>query len=374
MEEKIGWYTHPAFEKWAAPFEEKYQMTDVLMVGDTLFARNKTHKQEGRHCNFCNRDYPETTFRNAAHLLSRMIGNTDLYSTFECDACNQKFSLFETDLASFLGLGRSITGLKEERLPPGFPGVGLEAKSILFKGKKLLVIHKENAERNIEEGSTKLQYQKPSYTPANIYKLFLKCALSVLPQDEVVSDFQLALEYLQGDKVLTGAHINIFRFSLTIDMPLHVYIFKKKTVTDKLPLYVASFYFDNLVMTIPVLLHRDDLVNLSRPIEMPAAPPYFVYGNEIDKIEPSFLTRDLSSPFKLKFEPEEIIMQYNKSDLEQSIRFDSKTGEETQTAYNPAGSKYFIGTEEGVTFTKEEMTEMIKVIDDKFSSENDPHR
>ncbi len=369
MEEKIGWYVHPAFEKWGEPFEEKYQMVDVLMVGDPAFARNKTHRQEGRHCNFCNKDYPDTSFKSAAHLLSRMIGNTDLFSTFECDACNTRFSLFETDVASFLGLGRSITGLKENRLPPGFAGIGLEAKSMLFKGKKILVIHKKNAERNIEEGSTKLQYQKPTYTPANIYKLFLKCALSVLPQDEVVSDFQLALEYLQGDKVLTGAHINIFRFQLTIDLPLHVYIFKKKEMTDKLPVYIASFYFDNLVVTLPVLLHRDDLANLNQPVQIPAAPPYFVYGNEIDKINPSFFTHDLSSPFKLKFEPEEIIMQFNKSDLEQSIRYDPKTGEETQTAYNPAGSKYFIGTEEGITFTKEELTELINVIDDKFSTE-----
>jgi len=369
MDEKIGWYAHPAFEKWAEPFEDKYQLVNMLMIGDPAFSKNKTHKQIGRHCNFCNKDYPEAKFDTAAHLLSKMIGNTDLYSTFECDDCNNKFSLFETDLASFLGLGRSITGLKESRLPPGFAGIGLEAKSFFFKGKKLLVIKKENAERNLEEGSTKLQYQKPSYTPANIYKLFLKCALSVLPQDEVVSEFQLALKHLQGGTVLGGAHINIFRFPLTLNMPLHVYIFKKKIITDKLPAYVVSFYFDNLVITIPVLLHRDDLVHLNQSVQMPASPPYFVYGNDIDKIEPSFFTHDLSSPVKLKFEPEEIIMQFNKSDLEQSTRFDPKTGEETQTAYNPAGSKYFIGTEEGTSFTKEELTELISVIDKKFSTE-----
>ena len=102
---------------------------------------------------------------------------------------------------------------------------------------------------------------------------------------------------------------------------------------------------------------------------MPASPPYFVYGNDINKIEPSFFTHDLSSPVKLKFEAEEIIMQFNKSDLEQSTRFDPETGEETQSAYNPAGSKYFIGTEEGVSFTKEELTELINVIGEKFSTE-----
>ena len=370
MEEKIGWYAHPAFEKWAEPFENKYQMIDMLMVGDPAFTKNKIWKQEGRHCIFCNKSYPETTFSNAAHLLSRMIGNTDLYSTFECDACNQKFSLFETDLASFLGLSRSLTGIQEAAKGPGFPGVGLKAKSILFKNKKLVVIHKEDAERNSEEGSTKLKYQKPTYTPANVYKLFLKCALSALPNDELVSDFQLALQHLQGSTVLGGAHINIFRFPISINMPLHVYMFKKKEFADKLPAYVACFYFHNLVVTLPVLLHRDDLQNLNQSIEMPASPPYFVYGNAIDKMEPSFSTHDLGSHLKLKYEPEEITLQFNKADLAKASRFDPKTGEESQTAYEPVGSKYFIATEKGVSFTKEELTELINVIDDKFATEN----
>ena len=51
-----------------------------------------------------------------------------------------------------------------------------------------MVIHNENAERNAEEGSTKLAYQKPTYTPANVYKLFLECALSALPRQEVLKD------------------------------------------------------------------------------------------------------------------------------------------------------------------------------------------
>lgn len=118
------------------------------------------------------------------------------------------------------------------------------------------------------------------------------------------------------------------------------------------------------------MLHRDDLRNLNQTIEMPASPPYFIYGNDIDKMVPTFSTHDLGSPLKLKYEPEEMILQFNKVDLEKTSRFDPKTGEETQTAYEPVGSKYFIATEKGVSFTKEELTELINVIDDKFATEN----
>ncbi|MEO8209827.1 MAG: hypothetical protein ABI840_04670, partial [bacterium] len=84
---------------------------------------------------------------------------------------------------------------------------------------------------------------------------------------------------------------------------------------------------------------------------------------------PTFSTHDLGSPLKLKYESEEIILQFNKADLEKASRFDPKTGEETQTAIEPAGSKYFIATEKGTTFTNEELTELIHVIDEKFSTE-----
>jgi len=370
MEEKIGLFVHPAFKEWAQPFEDKYQMANFLMVGDTAFRKPKKGKQKGRLCIFCNKSYPETSFKNAAHLLPKMIGNTDLYSSFECDACNSKFSSFETDLASFLGLGRSISGMNDSGKTPGFPGIGLEAKSIIYKSKKLLVMNVENAERKSVEGNTKMKYKKPAYTPSNVYKLFLKCALSILPNDEVVKDFRLALMYLQGGGLLNGAQVNIFKFPLTVKMPLHVCIYKKREATDKLPVYIASFYFNNFVITIPVLLHRDDLRSMNKPIQLPTAPPYFVYGNDIDRIVPSFSSHDLSSSSKLKCEPEEITMQFDKSILEKMSRFDPETGEITQTVYNPRNSKYIIATEEGAVFTKEELIELSGLINREFSIKN----
>lgn len=369
MEEKLGWFPHSAFTTWVEPFEDKYQMVDMIMVGDSTFSKNKTKKQEGRHCIFCNKSHPRTTFKNAAHLISRMIGNTDLFSTFECDNCNTLFSKLETDVASFLGVARSITNLGEPRKTPGYAGINLNAKSLVFNNKKLLVIHKEDAERNEKDGTTKLKYQKASYIPANVYKLFLKCALSILPNSEVVNDFQLALQHLKGGTILGGAHINVFRFPLTTNMPLHIYLFKKKSVNEKLPSYVVSFYFFNFVVNVPVLLHREDVNNFNHPIQMPAAPPYFVDGCDLDAIVPIFTTHDLSSHNKLKYEPEELTMQFDKTELGNTAKFDITTGEITQEIYDPAGSKYFIQTEVGTEFTKEELSELMLLIEKEFAIE-----
>ena len=61
-------------------------------------------------------------------------------------------------------------------------------------------------------------------------------------------------------------------------------------------------------------------------------------------------------------------IQFNKSGLEKAIRFDPKTDEETQTGYNPAGSKYFIATKPGASFIKDEIKEVINLIEKGFAN------
>ena len=60
-------------------------------------------------------------------------------------------------------------------------------------------------------------------------------------------------------------------------------------------------------------------------------------------------------------------MQFSKADLENATRFDPVTGEETRTSYDPSGSKYFIATEQGTVFTKEELKEILDLIQQEFS-------
>src|ERR1700736_389326 len=50
-------------------------------------------------CRFCSGQPPERTFRKRAHAVSELLGNKVLRSLYECDACNERFSTFEDDLA-----------------------------------------------------------------------------------------------------------------------------------------------------------------------------------------------------------------------------------------------------------------------------------
>lgn len=361
----IGWLAHPQFADRAKLFEKRYQMINCIMTEEPGFRKQKIHGRYGDLCLFCGKSHLEVSFSNAPHLLSKMVGSI-LYSRFECDDCNSRFSKFETDLSSYLGLSRSMTRLYGDKKTPGFLGIGIEAKSFIFKGKKVSVIHKEDAERNNETRETKLKYGKPSYTPSNVYRLLVKWGLSILPVNEVKEKYKKTMHFLKSDKVLSGSHISVYRYPLTVTMPLHAYIFKKKKATDKIPTHVVSFYFNNIIITLPLLLHHDDMAFYNAPFDMPLAPPYFLGGNDMGPLTATTTFEDLSSPLKLKNEPEEMTMQFNKAELDNSGFYNPITGEEGH-GYNPVGSKYIIATEHGVSFTKEEIKELVAVIEEKFA-------
>ena len=59
-------------------------------------------------------------------------------------------------------------------------------------------------------------------------------------------------------------------------------------------------------------------------------------------------------------------MKFNRTDLDNATMFNPKTGEESHTSYNPAGSKYFIVTDKGTTFTKDQLKRLLESIEKEF--------
>ncbi len=167
--------------------------------------------------------------------------------------------------------------------------------------------------------------------------------------------------------MLAGSHICVYRYPLTVSMPLHAYIFKKKKARDKIPTYVVSFYFDHIIITLPLPLHHDDMKFYGKDVEMPLAPPYFIGGHDMGPLTATTTIEDLSSPRKLKNDTEEMTLEFNKVGHENADFYNPITGEEGW-GYNPVGSKYMIATEHDVSFTKEELKKLVAVIEEIFTS------
>lgn len=73
----------------------------LIHLQATTDCKNILHGQKGR-CRFCGTDNVKL-FRQEAHLVPEALGNRRIFSSDECDACNQKFSLYEDSLASAVG-------------------------------------------------------------------------------------------------------------------------------------------------------------------------------------------------------------------------------------------------------------------------------
>src|SRR5450631_3173336 len=73
---------------------------------------------EYRHCRFCGGHPPMVSFRNDAHAIPEALGNGTLFTSYECDSCNQAFGQgIENDLGNWSKPMRTLS------LIPGKSGV-----------------------------------------------------------------------------------------------------------------------------------------------------------------------------------------------------------------------------------------------------------
>ena len=69
-------------------------------------------------CRFCGKQKTAKDFKKVAHVLSRCIGNNTLFSTYECDECNEKvFSLLESNFSEYMKFFHTFSRIR------GYKGV-----------------------------------------------------------------------------------------------------------------------------------------------------------------------------------------------------------------------------------------------------------
>jgi len=348
---------HPDFMERGRSFFEKYELVNVILPGDERYSKRKMKRKNERICLFCGRMLPETSFSSFSHLMSKGIGNKDLYSDFECSSCNQNFSTIENDLASYLGLSRSITSLKDQT-PYGFASKKIMAKARNFNGDDLLIIAPKDVKK--AGNTTTITYSKNSYSPAKVYRSFLKFSLSLLPLIEVQQNYQLPLKYLQGKfKIDNGAMIAGYRLNFEINLPLHVYVFKKKVKNDKIPKHVINFLFQNHVIAFPMPLCKEDLHFYNEDYDLFVPPPYFTNEEIIARSFPVAFIRDFSSEDLLCDEEEVISLSIDPHALENCHAYDPETDSLEKREFESIRPKYLILTRPGVIINPKEFSKFV---------------
>jgi len=91
--------------KQARAFLDQYELQEIIGSAKKLTILGNATQQR---CRFCKLMTP-VTFNNVAHIIPDFMGNRYVSSNFECDACNSLFSRYESSLANFLGLSRTVS-------------------------------------------------------------------------------------------------------------------------------------------------------------------------------------------------------------------------------------------------------------------------
>jgi hypothetical protein len=282
-------------------FTQNYELESVLDGEKKIVLTGKKKKT----CRFCKKSDKEVTFRTEAHVITQQFNKSKPTSDFECDDCNRKFSVYESDFGHFFLIDRSLFGQRKKK--KGKAKYKTEDGTIIthtdkmnlyesdpIKLKKLndFIRKKENDFIFLKQGENELEFKltentielelkvKP-YRPLNVFRVFLKIGLSMINTEEL-KNYSNLLNLLNNEKleVKEEDENKSDEISLTIqEIPVYnnlfsyplVQIFRKRNDASKVVSKILVMFFGNKIYQIPLVTDKDitDLYEHKLTLHMP---------------------------------------------------------------------------------------------------------
>lgn len=265
-------------------FFEDYFIDDIIFHPDK---KPSLKQKKERVCRFCSRTMPNVTFRKDAHTIPQLTGNRNMVSDFECDTCNSLFSKYETQLAYFLGVSRSLSFLKGLE---GLPKYKTPDKKLIVEEDKIdnkIKIISDGLDNNhweIDEENRKIKIfsVKHPYIPIDVFKSLIKMGLCYI-DDENIPHLQSVFKILQTkehDNKIAGnpvfrLYIHLFA-GPAIPIPIIYKMRRKEDAAHEFcPFYCFIIYFGNYIFQffIPYYTHDADVIKKHGKVHLPTCPP-----------------------------------------------------------------------------------------------------
>jgi hypothetical protein len=260
-------------------FENHYD----LIAGGNYFRGKKRFISDGdvRHCRFCQREEPETTFKNESHAIPECLGNHQLILVDECDKCNAFFSeKLEDHLDKFSkpyriagqipgkrGIPNYKTDNKKSRIE--FDNNSFTVKSQI--GEDFLVVDDKKKEFSIK------LHQGP-YIPLAVYKALLKIAMSIVENKRELSAFKQTIDWILNPDLTISVIKPALLKQTFVPGPRPIYgvsvsLLRRKQAVLDVPYAVFVLAFGNVIFQLVVPSHIDD--GVSRSFHFPFFPSLF---------------------------------------------------------------------------------------------------
>jgi len=284
----ISFYTFAEYASALNVFTQFYSATtefSIICPDESIIKSLKPRRE--RKCRFCGLDAMQTKFAKHAHAIPELLGNRHLLSDSECDTCNERFSAFENDLASYLGAKRALNRARAKSKIPTFKSQGatVTVQNEEFYGvKDGMAISRKSANDETftydrETGTLEIKYFKQPYVPLNVYKALVKIAMSVMPERHL-DDYAALLALLLSDdanELAAYATVAIFTVPHSVTKPV-CHIFQKANAASKACTHVLMLHFLNYVYEVFIPLHQRDIaitIYSDSEFLLHACPPLF---------------------------------------------------------------------------------------------------
>ncbi len=327
-----------SYHQRAIEFDNAYEHIAAFTCPDEL--TDPTTPAAERKCRFWCKRYPHVGFSSRPHVIPHALGNQYWISDFECDSCNALFGRREGDLTYFLGVSRTLNETIGKKGVPRFEaaGSGIYAEKINFLGMTDAITIGRKSKKAPFFGSNqriqelKVTYKKPGYIPINVYKAFLKIALSVIPEQELTY-YRRALAFLQArskaEAQLHPAMLWVYAMPLGFgpDSPA-IMLYKKKRPGNTCPTHYMNLFYKNFSFHLHLPLHDQDmhLYSGKEQATLICCPPLFSLPYKENSVEFQQAQIDLSSYELKQGEEEELTVKFQ-GDPENLVAIDPNTFE-----------------------------------------------
>jgi hypothetical protein len=145
-------------------------------------------ENEVRRCRFCGGYSPGVSFQQQAHAIPEALGNKTLFTSYECDSCNQKFGRgIENDLGNWSKPMRTLGLISGKSGIPALKGKSPREWRVEGTQEGLhLKHHSEDVVATVDDVKKTMTLSLPrdSYTPRSVFKAFTKIGLALVPSGD----------------------------------------------------------------------------------------------------------------------------------------------------------------------------------------------
>lgn len=275
---------------------ENYKSEINLILNDRVYLGEK-----GR-CRYCGKSTPEVTFKKVAHAIPELLGNKFLFSNDECDICNSYFDKhLENNLANFLGISRTTSQVQGKNGVPKTKSTDGDRVEVI--NGDIVIIHAEDSEivKTLDEKTIIISSSPTPYVPINVYKCFVKIALSTMPAYALQS-FSECLRWIRYNNEPAKFDSRVLKMNVTMIPGISPFrkiwlqIYKRTGDKEKYPYMICIISFSNYMFQFVIPFSKKDKHLNPERVQLPVFP--MISGlrlpGQSSNIKPSFQSIDLS--------------------------------------------------------------------------------